>query len=87
MCTKKWFENLYITSILQCTPWKDHACCTANTTLDIHEINMYNFTFDHCQEEIGVPMSDACRKHFNQDNCFYECEPHIGFWVVEVFMY
>uniref|UniRef100_A0A2L2Y0U5 Folate receptor beta n=1 Tax=Parasteatoda tepidariorum TaxID=114398 RepID=A0A2L2Y0U5_PARTP len=27
-------------------------------------------------------MSLPCKKHFIQDNCFYECEPHIGLWVV-----
>lgn len=67
----------------QCGPWRDHTCCTTSTTVDIHQINMYNFTFDHCLEQMGKTMSDACRKHFIQDNCFYHCEPHIGIWVVE----
>ena len=67
----------------QCTPWEDHACCTENITLDVHEINLYNFTYDHCYEQTGRNMSQSCRKHFIQDNCFYHCEPHIGVWVVE----
>ncbi|XP_051963655.1 folate receptor [Xyrauchen texanus] len=62
----------------QCEPWRDSACCTANTTEEAHEDNsyLYNFNWNHC----GI-MSDRCKKHFIQDTCFYECSPHLGPWI------
>ncbi|XP_065136038.1 folate receptor [Paramisgurnus dabryanus] len=62
----------------QCEPWKDNACCTANTTEEAHQDNsyLYNFNWNHC----GM-MSDKCKKHFIQDTCFYECSPHLGPWI------
>lgn len=66
----------------QCEPWKDHACCTESVSYDVHQVNMYNFTFDHCYSQLKRNMSAQCRKYFDRDNCFYECEPHIGLWVV-----
>uniref|UniRef100_A0A3B3QLY5 Folate receptor n=1 Tax=Paramormyrops kingsleyae TaxID=1676925 RepID=A0A3B3QLY5_9TELE len=62
----------------QCSPWKDNACCTANTSEQAHSDNsyLYNFEWNHC----GI-MSEACKKHFIQDTCFYECSPHLGPWV------
>ncbi|XP_054718220.1 folate receptor gamma-like [Uloborus diversus] len=68
---------------LQCVPWRDHACCTADVTVDLHETDLYNFTLDHCYDQLHVKMSKECRRHFNQNNCFYECEPNIGLWVVK----
>ncbi|KAL7637365.1 UNVERIFIED_CONTAM: hypothetical protein RMT77_012091 [Armadillidium vulgare] len=67
----------------QCTPWKERACCTSNTTKNIHENKeaLYNFDFNHCSEM--KPLSAECLKHFNQDHCFYECSPNIGPWVVK----
>ncbi|KAJ8368093.1 hypothetical protein SKAU_G00081210 [Synaphobranchus kaupii] len=69
--------NLY----QQCSPWKDNACCTANTSEHAHNDNsyLYNFNWNHC----GV-MTDACKKHFIQDTCFYECSPHLGPWIQTV---
>ncbi|KAJ8410851.1 hypothetical protein AAFF_G00188080 [Aldrovandia affinis] len=65
----------------QCFPWKDNACCKANTTEEAHNDNsyLYNFNWNHC----GT-MSDACKKHFIQDTCFYECSPHLGPWIQPV---
>ncbi|KAG7470916.1 hypothetical protein MATL_G00118870 [Megalops atlanticus] len=62
----------------QCSPWKDNACCTANTTEEAHNDNsyLYNFNWNHC----GT-MSETCKKHFIQDTCFYECSPHLGPWI------
>ncbi|XDV33328.1 hypothetical protein PO909_003764 [Leuciscus waleckii] len=62
----------------QCSPWKESACCTANTTEEAHQDQsyLYNFNWNHC----GI-MSDSCKKHFIQDTCFYECSPHLGPWI------
>ncbi|XP_076831815.1 folate receptor [Brachyhypopomus gauderio] len=62
----------------QCTPWRENACCTANTTEEAHEDNsyLYNFNWNHC----GT-MSEKCKRHFVQDTCFYECSPHLGPWI------
>ncbi|KAF8792359.1 folate receptor alpha-like [Argiope bruennichi] len=67
----------------QCLPWKDHSCCTTDVSVDLHEKNMYNFTLDHCYALTRRNISSECRKYFKQNDCFYECEPHIGLWVVE----
>ncbi|XP_034521494.1 LOW QUALITY PROTEIN: folate receptor beta-like, partial [Ailuropoda melanoleuca] len=65
----------------QCTPWKEKACCSASTSQELHkEISLlYNFTWDHCGK-----MEPACRRHFIQDNCLYECSPNLGPWIREV---
>ncbi|EEC12101.1 folate-binding protein, putative [Ixodes scapularis] len=68
-----------------CTPWKNEACCTENTTRDVHHTAMYGFSLDFCEEQTGQKMRDVCKKHFHRDLCFYECEPNIGPWVVKVF--
>ncbi|XP_029026999.1 folate receptor [Betta splendens] len=62
----------------QCAPWKDNACCRANTTEEAHKDNsyLYFFNWNHC----GA-MSPKCKKHFIQDTCFYECSPHLGPWI------
>ncbi|XP_017345945.1 folate receptor isoform X2 [Ictalurus punctatus] len=62
----------------QCAPWRENACCTANTSAEAHEDNsyLYNFNWNHC----GV-MSKKCKEHFIQDTCFYECSPHLGPWI------
>ncbi|XP_067007390.1 folate receptor gamma isoform X2 [Anabrus simplex] len=69
----------------QCTPWKERSCCTFNTTKDVHHSYMYNFDWNHCSH-INRTMSEACKRHFQQDLCFYECSPNIGPWVVTVQM-
>ncbi|XP_014671048.1 PREDICTED: folate receptor alpha-like isoform X2 [Priapulus caudatus] len=66
----------------QCLPWQNHSCCTHETTKELHQGNMYNFNWNHCNQ----PMGDACRRHFVQDLCFYECSPNIGPWLVGVDM-
>uniref|UniRef100_A0A452TQC8 Folate receptor beta n=1 Tax=Ursus maritimus TaxID=29073 RepID=A0A452TQC8_URSMA len=65
----------------QCTPWKEKACCSASTSQELHkDISLlYNFTWDHCGK-----MEPACRRHFIQDNCLYECSPNLGPWIREV---
>ncbi|KAM9469235.1 folate receptor [Clarias gariepinus] len=62
----------------QCAPWRDNACCTANTSEEAHEDGsyLYNFNWNHC----GI-MSKKCKEHFIQDTCFYECSPHLGPWI------
>ncbi|XP_017945991.2 folate receptor alpha isoform X2 [Xenopus tropicalis] len=65
----------------QCTPWKDKSCCTANTSQEAHndQSYLYNFNWDHC----GI-MAPACKTHFIQDTCFYECSPNLGPWIQKV---
>nr|XP_021145916.1 folate receptor gamma-like [Columba livia] len=62
----------------QCSPWRDNACCTANTSLEAHrdQSYLYNFNWDHC----GA-MSPKCKRHFIQDTCLYECDPNLGPWI------
>ncbi|KAL2310292.1 hypothetical protein Nmel_001938, partial [Mimus melanotis] len=62
----------------QCSPWKDNACCTANTSSEAHKDQswLYNFNWKHC----GA-MPPKCRRHFIQDTCLYECSPNLGPWI------
>ncbi|KAM6293445.1 folate receptor gamma-like [Porphyrio hochstetteri] len=62
----------------QCAPWKDNACCTANTSSEAHkdQSNLYNFNWNHC----GL-MPPKCKRHFIQDTCLYECSPNLGPWI------
>ncbi|XP_060016852.1 sperm-egg fusion protein Juno [Lagenorhynchus albirostris] len=62
----------------ECIPWKDSACCTANTSWEAHlDVSLlYNFSLVHC----GLMMPD-CQKHFLQAICFYECSPNLGPWI------
>lgn len=68
----------------QCTPWKEFSCCTHNISKTLHYGNLYNFDLNHCAHI--KPMSPACKRHFIQDSCFYECEPNVRPWVVRVNM-
>ncbi|CAK8680411.1 folate receptor beta-like [Clavelina lepadiformis] len=64
----------------ECSSWKDRSCCTNKTAYWSHQSgpeNSYNFSYDHCGS-----MSDKCRRRFFQDNCFYECSPNVGPWIV-----
>uniref|UniRef100_A0A8C9N085 Folate receptor-like domain-containing protein n=1 Tax=Serinus canaria TaxID=9135 RepID=A0A8C9N085_SERCA len=72
---------LPVPSLLQCSPWKDNACCTANTSLEAHKDQsyLYNFNWNHC----GV-MPPKCKRHFIQDTCLYECSPNLGPWIQQV---
>lgn len=67
-----------------CTPWKERACCTEKTTHDVHHKDMYSMSLDFCAEQVGHGMTDSCREYFHKDLCFYECEPNIGPWIVQV---
>ncbi|XP_075213952.1 folate receptor beta-like [Lycorma delicatula] len=69
----------------QCSPWKERSCCTYNVTVLIHnDKNHHNFNLNHCSKEKN--LSAACKQHFIQDLCFFECSPNIGPWVVKVDM-
>ncbi|NXM91302.1 FOLR3 protein, partial [Oenanthe oenanthe] len=65
----------------QCSPWKDNACCTANTSAEAHRDRslLYNFNWRHC----GA-MPAKCQRHFIQDSCLYECSPNLGPWIEQV---
>ncbi|XP_076067302.1 folate receptor gamma-like isoform X2 [Oratosquilla oratoria] len=63
----------------QCTPWKSRSCCTSSVTFFVHSGNLFNL--NHCPDK--PDLSRACRRHFLQDQCFYECSPNIGPWVVK----
>lgn len=63
-----------------CTPWKGHACCTANTTFNIQEdgaLSLYNMHWDQC----NTTMSPKCRRYFEIDTCMYECSPYMKPWI------
>ncbi|XP_027632696.1 folate receptor alpha-like isoform X1 [Falco peregrinus] len=66
---------------IQCAPWKDNACCTANTSSEAHkdQSNLYRFNWNHC----GL-MPSKCKRHFIQDTCLYECSPNLGPWIDQV---
>lgn len=68
-------------ALSQCAPWKDNACCTANTSSEAHkdQSNLYNFNWNHC----GL-MPPKCKRHFIQDTCLYECSPNLGPWIDQV---
>ncbi|KAL1458523.1 hypothetical protein WDU94_008665 [Cyamophila willieti] len=68
----------------QCTPWKSYSCCTHNISKTLHYGNLYSFDLDHCAHI--KPMSPACKRHFIQDSCFYECEPNVRPWAVKINM-
>ncbi|EMP27288.1 Folate receptor alpha [Chelonia mydas] len=62
----------------QCAPWKDNACCTAETSTGAHQDQsyLYSFNWAHCRV-----MPDKCKWHFIQDTCLYECSPNLGPWI------
>ena len=63
-----------------CTPWKNHACCTANTTFNIKKdgvFTLYRMHWDQCNR----PMSPKCRRFFEVDTCMYECSPYMNPWI------
>uniref|UniRef100_A0A8C0W3F3 Folate receptor-like domain-containing protein n=1 Tax=Castor canadensis TaxID=51338 RepID=A0A8C0W3F3_CASCN len=67
-------DKLYV----ECSPWKDNACCTTTTSWEAHlDVSpLYNFTLIHC----GL-LTPSCQKHFIQAICFYECSPNLGPWI------
>ncbi|OWK17783.1 FOLR2 [Cervus elaphus hippelaphus] len=68
----------------QCSPWKKNACCFVNTSIEAHKdiSSLYRFDWDHC----GM-MEPACKRHFIQDTCLYECSPNLGPWIQEASNY
>ncbi|ELK06784.1 Folate receptor alpha [Pteropus alecto] len=66
---------------MQCSPWKKNACCSVNTSEEAHKdiSNLYKFNWDHCGQ-----MEPACKRHFIQDTCLYECSPNLGPWIQQV---
>ncbi|XP_058543873.1 folate receptor alpha-like [Neofelis nebulosa] len=65
----------------QCSPWKKNSCCFANTSREAHKdiSYLYRFNWDHCGQ-----MAPACKQHFIQDTCLYECSPNLGPWIQQV---
>uniref|UniRef100_A0A8C8ZMI1 Folate receptor beta n=1 Tax=Prolemur simus TaxID=1328070 RepID=A0A8C8ZMI1_PROSS len=65
----------------QCSPWRKNACCSVNTSQELHKdtSRLYNFNWDHCGK-----MEPACKRHFIQDTCLYECSPNLGPWIQQV---
>ncbi|XP_011900412.1 PREDICTED: folate receptor alpha [Cercocebus atys] len=65
----------------QCRPWKKNACCSTNTSQEAHKdvSYLYRFNWNHCGE-----MAPACKRHFIQDTCLYECSPNLGPWIQQV---
>uniref|UniRef100_A0A8D1LZ49 Folate receptor-like domain-containing protein n=1 Tax=Sus scrofa TaxID=9823 RepID=A0A8D1LZ49_PIG len=65
----------------QCSPWEMNACCSVNTSQEAHnDISyLYKFNWEHCGK-----MKPACKRHFIQDTCLYECSPNLGPWIQEV---
>uniref|UniRef100_A0A2I3GJ26 Folate receptor alpha n=1 Tax=Nomascus leucogenys TaxID=61853 RepID=A0A2I3GJ26_NOMLE len=67
----------------QCRPWRKNACCSTNTSQEAHKdvSYLYRFNWNHCGE-----MAPACKRHFIQDTCLYECSPNLGPWIQQVCM-
>uniref|UniRef100_A0A8D2D0T8 Folate receptor alpha n=1 Tax=Sciurus vulgaris TaxID=55149 RepID=A0A8D2D0T8_SCIVU len=65
----------------QCSPWKKNSCCYSNTSQEAHKdiSYLYGFNWNHCGE-----MAPACKRHFIQDTCLYECSPNLGPWIQQV---
>ncbi|XP_005084100.1 sperm-egg fusion protein Juno [Mesocricetus auratus] len=63
---------------LECSPWKDNACCTFSTSWEAHldELSSFNFSMMHC----GL-LTPGCHKHFIQAVCLHECSPNLGPWI------
>ncbi|KAI5943879.1 folate receptor alpha-like [Manis javanica] len=62
----------------QCSPWKKNSCCSTNTSQEAHKdiSYLYSFNWNHCGK-----MEPACKWHFIQDTCLYECSPNLGPWI------
>ena len=74
-------ESDFFNKTFHCTPWKNHACCTSNTTDSIRKdgtLSLYNMHWDQC----GRKMSPQCRRYFEVDTCMYECSPNMKPWIV-----
>nr|CAB3246774.1 folate receptor gamma [Phallusia mammillata] len=67
--------------LMKCSSWKDNSCCTNHTAFYANddEAHLYGFNLSHCQN-----MSQKCKNWFISNNCFYECSPNIGPWILPV---
>ena len=65
-----------------CTPWKDHACCKANTTRHIANdgtFTLYRMKWNQCAHI--KPLSSQCKRFLEMDTCFHECSPNMSPWI------
>uniref|UniRef100_A0A2I2Z774 Folate receptor-like domain-containing protein n=1 Tax=Gorilla gorilla gorilla TaxID=9595 RepID=A0A2I2Z774_GORGO len=60
---------------------KKNACCMTNTSQELHKdtSRLYNFNWDHCGK-----TEPACKRHFIQDTCLYECSPNLRPWIWQI---
>lgn len=68
-----------------CKPWKNRACCKANTTNHIANdgtFTLYRMKWTQCNSI--KPLSAQCKSFLEKDTCFYECSPNMSPWIVEV---
>lgn len=73
-------EGDVFSKTFHCTPWRNHACCKANTTFNIRKdgaLSLYNMHWDQCNST----MSAKCRRYFEIDTCMYECSPYLKPWI------
>merc|ERR550514_1614020 len=62
----------------ECHPWKDRACCAHSTVMTAQKLKEgygEEYHWDRCG-----PPSPARERFFVQEACFYECDPHAGFY-------
>lgn len=66
---------------VECQPWKENACCTAEFTAELKRNNvevLYNFSWNHCAN-----LSQACERYIKNEECFWSCEPNLIKWHVK----
>lgn len=62
----------------ECLPWKDNACCKAETVKSADVLRQAygpGYEWDRCG-----PMSYECQRFFVQEACMYECDVYTGFY-------
>ncbi|PFX29839.1 riboflavin-binding protein-like isoform X2 [Stylophora pistillata] len=63
---------------VECHPWKEKTCCTADFTAQLNKSNvevLYNFSWHHCGN-----LSKECERYIKNEECFYSCEPSLIKW-------
>lgn len=63
---------------VECLPWKENTCCTANFTRVLKTSQakkLYNFDWHHCGHTKN--LSKACERYIKEEECFYSCEPSL----------
>lgn len=63
---------------VECRPWKEKTCCTADFTAQLNKSNvevLYNFSWHHCGN-----LSKECERYIKNEECFYSCEPSLIKW-------